>query len=469
MPPKATYLFPSGFLWGTATAAHQVEGDNTNNNWYAWEQDPAHIFQGQRSGRACDWWGGRWKEDLDRAAETGQNAHRLSIEWSRVQPAPDRWDEDALDHYRQIVRGLVERGMTPMVTLHHFTEPLWLSEISADILPSADGGLSGNTAGLGGNTAGYSGWETDAVAPLFGTFARRVTEALKDYVSLWVTINEPNTFVWGGYLGGGFPPGKNDLKLAFQVMENMVRGHVAAYRAIHTVQPTARVGIGTYYRSFKPARSWLPLDKLAIRLIARIFNDQFPQALTDGTFNTLLGRKRIPEAAHTMDFLGVQYYTRDMVAFTPLAPKMLFSRRYYRKDAELSDTGFLANEPEGMFEALRWGKRYGVPMMVTENGIENAADTLRPRYIVQHIHQIWRAVNFSWPVKGYFHWTLVDNFEWERGWSQRFGLWELDPETQARKKRRSADLFGEICRTNGISSDTVQKYTPELFEKLFPG
>jgi beta-glucosidase len=264
------------------------------------------------------------------------------------------------------------------------------------------------------------------------------------------------------------------------VMENFVRGHVAAYRAIHTVQPTARVGIGTYYRSFKPAHSWPPrigkirgiddpLDKLAIRLIARIFNDQFPQALTDGVFHTLLGTKRIPEAAHTLDFLGVQYYTRDVVAFNLLNSGQLFSRRYFRKDAELSDTGFMANEPEGMFEALRWGKRYGVPMMVTENGIENAADTLRPRYIVQHIHQIWRAVNFSWPVKGYFHWTLVDNFEWERGWSQRFGLWELDPETQARRKRRSADLFGEICRTNGISSETVQKFTPELFATLFPG
>ena len=125
---QATFHFPRGFLWGTATAAHQVEGNNTNNNWWAWEQQAGHILQGHKSGLACDWWGGRWREDLDRAAEGGQNAHRLSIEWSRVQPAPNRWDEDALDRYRQMLRGLRESGHDAMVTLHHFTDPLWLEE-----------------------------------------------------------------------------------------------------------------------------------------------------------------------------------------------------------------------------------------------------------------------------------------------------------------------------------------------------
>ncbi|RMF45510.1 MAG: glycoside hydrolase family 1 protein, partial [Anaerolineae bacterium] len=123
--PQATFHFPRGFLWGTATAAHQVEGNNTNNNWYAWEQAGRTVHP---SGLACDWWGGRWREDLDRAAEGGQNAHRFSVEWSRIQPEPDRWDEEALDHYRQMLQGMYERGITPLVTLHHFTDPLWLSE-----------------------------------------------------------------------------------------------------------------------------------------------------------------------------------------------------------------------------------------------------------------------------------------------------------------------------------------------------
>jgi len=125
---QAILNFPREFIWGTASASHQVEGNNFNNNWYAWEKS-GHIIHRQSSGLACDWWGGRWREDFDRASEMGQNAFRISIEWSRVQPDPNRWDEDVLDYYRQILRGLLERGMTPMVTLHHFSEPLWISEL----------------------------------------------------------------------------------------------------------------------------------------------------------------------------------------------------------------------------------------------------------------------------------------------------------------------------------------------------
>ena len=126
--PTGTFHFPKGFLWGTATSSHQVEGGNINNNWYKWEQEghTAHA-----SGLACDWWGGRWKEDLDRAAEAGQNAHRLSVEWSRIQPTPGNWDDEALDKYREMLRYMCERGITPMVTLHHFTDPLWLGELEA--------------------------------------------------------------------------------------------------------------------------------------------------------------------------------------------------------------------------------------------------------------------------------------------------------------------------------------------------
>ncbi len=126
--PKAIFQFPRGFLWGSATASHQVEGGNTNNNWAQWEETPGKIVDGQRSGLACDSWGGRWREDLERAQATGQNAHRLSLEWSRIQPEPDRWDDEALSKYVEIVRWMTHNNMTPMVTLHHFSEPLWLVE-----------------------------------------------------------------------------------------------------------------------------------------------------------------------------------------------------------------------------------------------------------------------------------------------------------------------------------------------------
>lgn len=207
--PQATFHFPVGFLWGTATSSHQVEGNNRNNDWWAWEEQPGRILNGHRSGLACDWWGGRWREDLDRARETGQNAHRLSIEWSRVQPSADRWDEDALDHYRTILRGMHERGLMPIVNFFHFSLPLWLSE--------------------------QGGWENDDTPALFARYVRKSVEALREYTSTWMTINEPNVYAYEGYLVGLFPPGKQDLQATMKVLYNLLRGMLWP-----TVKSTAR-------------------------------------------------------------------------------------------------------------------------------------------------------------------------------------------------------------------------------------
>ena len=439
---QATFQFPRGFLWGTATSSHQVEGNNLNNNWWAWEAEPGRIVRGDRSGLACDWWGGRWKEDFDRAAEGGQNAHRLSIEWSRVQPEPDRWDEAALDHYRDMLRGLKERNITPLVTLHHFSDPLWLAELG--------------------------GWENDAVVGHFEAYTRRIVTALQDYASLWVTINEPNVMAYFGFLEGIWPPGKKDFGAFTRVVTNQVRAHAAAYRAIHDLQPKAGVGMSLNIRPLIPARSWNPLDRLVCRIQSRLFNELYPQAISTGKLRFLGPSRRIREAMNTQDFLGINYYTRDHVAFNLLRTGEFYSRHFFPDGADLSETGMLANDPQGMFAAIKWGMKFKLPIYITENGVDDAGDKLRPRYLIQHLHQIWRAVNFNNPVKGYFHWSLVDNFEWERGWSQRFGLWELDLETQSRRKRPSASLYAEICRQNSLSSEMVARYAPEIFAEMFP-
>jgi len=438
--PSASIHFPRGFLWGTATAAHQVEGSNTNNNWWKWEQE-GHTHD--PSNLACDWWGGRWREDFDRAADMGQNAHRLSVEWSRIQPTPDRWDEEALERYRSMLRGLRERGMTAMVTLHHFTDPLWLAEVG--------------------------GWETEQVVPLFEKYVRKTVEALKEYTSLWCTINEPNIYALEGYAEGIFPPGKSDLKLALRVEANLVRGHAAAYRAIHSIQTEARVGYAAHYRPMVPRFAWFPLDVLERYLHSTTINLAFPSAIGGGVMRTPLGNTKIPEAKGTQDYLGLNYYSQDTVAFDLRKPQELFGHRYYPPGSDLAESGMNVNVPEGFYRALQWANQFKVPILVTENGIEDAKDTIRPRYLAGHIHQMWHAVNFNWPVKGYFFWTLVDNFEWERGWTQRFGLWELDVESQARRKRPSADLYAAICRETGLTSDMVQKYCPEIYSKLYPG
>ncbi len=437
---KAAYHFPKGFLWGTATSSHQVEGNNNNNNWSAWEKIPGKIVEDQKAGLACDWWGGRWKEDFDRAVETGQNAHRLSIEWSRIQPAADRWDEDALDYYRQMIRGLVDRNMTPFVTLHHFTNPIWIEE---------DGG-----------------WLNPQTVVHFEKYVRKVVEALKEYVNLWVTINEPNVYTYFAYLYGDFPPGKSSIPDAWKVAVNIMEGHAAAYHAIHEIQKEARVGMAINYRQFIPAHSWNPLDRLMTSIQHNGFNNCFAVGAQTGDLRMLTYHKKISMAKNTQDYIGINYYCRDYVAFA-MDPSRTFSRNFFSPQDELSGTGFIANTPEGLYEGLKWSLQFKVPIIVSENGVEDAADKMRPRYTIQHIHQVWRAVNFNWPVKGYFHWSLVDNFEWERGWTQRFGLWGLDVKTQRRIRNKSVDVYEGICKENGITSELVEKYTPEIFEKIF--
>jgi beta-glucosidase len=439
--PQATYHFPRGFLWGTATAAHQVEGNNTNNQWWKWEQEGHTVGT---SGLAADWWGGRWREDFDRAAETGQNAHRFSVEWSRIQPTPDSWDEEALEKYRAMLRGLHDRNMTALVTLHHFSDPIWIAE--------------------------KNGWENPEVIALFERFVRKTVDALKEYVTLWCTINEPNVYALSGYANGTFPPGVTDLKRAVQVSANMLRAHSVAYRAIHQIQPEARVGYALHFRPMVAKTGWSPLDRLMRNLRYEGVNMAFPSGISTGVMKSPVGNVSIPEARGTQDYLGVNYYSVDTISFHLGRPKELFTYSGYPADSDFSSTKFIANIPEGLYDSLKWAVRSypDLPIIVTENGVEDPDDHMRPRYIAQHIHQLWRSVNFNWPIKGYFHWSLVDNFEWERGWTQRFGLWGLDPETQKRIRRPSVDLYAEICKENGLSSEMVQKYCPEVFEKIFP-
>ncbi|MEI7987458.1 MAG: family 1 glycosylhydrolase [Chloroflexota bacterium] len=437
---QSSFQVPSGFYWGTATSSQQVEGNNTNNNWWQWENEPGRIKQGHKAGLACDWWGGRWREDFDRAADSYQNAHRLSIEWSRVQPKPDIWDEQAFDHYRQMLSGLRQRGITPFVTLHHFSDPLWFMEMG--------------------------GWENTDAPQIFAKYVTKTIESLKEYTSLWCTINEPNVYTSFAYVVGAFPPGKHDINAAFRVMTNMIRAHALAYHIIHNLQPESRVGIAIHHIDFHPLRSWFPLDTLVTNIYAGAINNAFTNTLVDGTLRFVVMRASIPEARGTQDYLGLNYYTREYVRFNPAKAGELFGERTFARNADLSDGGFTANEPDGFYNAIHWATRYGLPIIIAENGIECADDHIRPRYIIQHIHQMMRSMQEGIPIQGYFHWSLVDNFEWERGWTQRFGLWELDNITQERRKRKSADLFTAICKNGTLTHEMVSQFAPEVFNLL---
>ncbi|MDH7485542.1 MAG: glycoside hydrolase family 1 protein [Anaerolineae bacterium] len=436
--------FPAGFLWGTATSSHQVEGDNRNNQWWAWEQQPGRIWHGDTSGLACDWW--RHAEaDFDRAAALGQNSHRLSLEWSRIEPQEGVFDEAALARYRQMLQALHERGLEPMVTLHHFTNPLWLVELGE--------------------------WENPQVVRYFERYTARVVEALGDLVTLWCTINEPAIYALLSYLWGRFPPGKTDWSIAFGVLANLLRGHAAAYHTIHRLRSEARVGLVKAVRGFEPANPVSPLDRLVTRLQDYFFNDVTLLAAKDGWLRFPLAwlPRRHGPLADSFDFVGVNYYTRGLVAFDIRRRREVFGRQGYRPGAALSDSGqfgpYSEIYPEGLYHVLRKVAMLGKPIIVTENGLPDADDDQRPRFLLTHLAQVHRALREGLPIEGYYHWSLVDNFEWAEGWGLRFGLIELDPQTQERRIRPSGHLYAEICRANGITREMARRYGVE--EELF--
>ena len=449
---KATMYFPPDFKWGCATAAHQVEGNNTNNDWWAWEHVDGHIRGNQKSGLACNWWGDGFERDMEYAVHMHNNAHRLSIEWSRIEPKEGQWDSAAIDRYRAMLTLMREHGIEPMVTLHHFSNPLWASE--------------------------RGGWESPDIVPLFERYATKAVEALKDLCDLWVTINEPNGYAVGGYLRdvdptsvaiaqNAMPPGKDGLGLALNVVDHLMLGHAAAYHAIHRAQENARVGVAHHMRLFEPYRSNSLLDRWVAGNRDRLFNQLILDAMLRGRLRFV---KRVRSLRNTADFIGLNYYTREFTKFDRHSLlEAALGHGVIRPGTEMSDGNYGELYAQGLFRLLKRLAQTGKPIYITENGLPDADDDQRPRFLITHLRAMWRAINENVPVMGYYHWTLTDNFEWAEGWNLRFGLIELNPQTQERQLRRSGELYGEICQRNLIDDSLVYKYTPELVDTLFPG
>lgn len=440
--PNATYYFPPDFRWGVATASHQVEGNNTQNQWWVWEHEQNRIKGGGKSGLANDWWRNA-ERDFDYAAQMGLNALRLSIEWSRVEVAPGRIDTVALDRYREMLTALRERNIEPMVTLHHFSDPLWITDIG--------------------------GWENPEVVAYFTRYVEQVVPALSDQVTLWCTINEPNVYTFKGFIDGEFPPGKQDSRAGFSALRNMLKAHAAAYKAIHRVQENAQVGLAHNLRFFDPANSRNPLDRLVAWIQDLGFNNVTLKAVWDGRWVPPVGLGPAFGLRHTLDWIGVNYYTRDLVAFDATAATTFYGRASHAPDAELLDGNYGELYPQGMFRAIKRLSTMGIPIYITENGIPDADDDQRPRALLLHLHRMWKAIQYNFPVQGYYHWTLTDNFEWAEGWELPFGLIALDPATQTRTPRRSADLYTAIAKGNAITPEIVDAYAPELHDTLMPG
>ena len=239
-------------------------------------------------------------------------------------------------------------------------------------------------------------------------------------------------------------------------------------KAIHELQPGAQVGLAINRSLLVAGRRWNLADRWLTHMANWISGDAFMRPFQTGVFKLFGRKRRIPGLRGSLDYFGLNYYYRQVMEVAPFEKNGLYSRISYEEEGEPSPSGKFGNTPRGMYAALTWAKRFGLPILITENGIEDREDSLRRRYLVQNLHQVWRAVNMNFPVRGYYHWSLVDNFEWTDGWQNRFGLWELDPATQQRTPRRSAELYAKICLENGLTTEMVEEYCPEVLEKVFP-
>lgn len=438
-------LSPSPFLWGAATSSHQIEGGNVHNDWWRWEE-LGNVEGGVRSGRAADSWN-RWKEDIALLKELGCNSYRFSIEWSRLEPEEGKWDLSALDVYEAMVAECERHGIVPMVTLHHFTVPQWLA---------AHGGFL---------------WEQSP--DRFGSYVRKVADRLAPRVPLWCTLNEPNVLVVGQYLGGFMPPARYEPLSIGLASRNLLRAHLKAYEILHA-HKAPRVGPYKDWRrmvgpvlnliDFKPYRKAHPIETFLVRRFRRFYNNAWIDAVTGREqhfgFPFLIPyAKPVWEARRhpSADFIGVNYYTKVYVCFGPQKAQAAFVRSRYmpfgvlfrRGEEPVNDLGW-AIHPDGLRRILRFVSSYRLPIFVTENGIADAKDDRRGEFLTRHLETLELARRRGADVRGYFHWSLLDNFEWSQGFWPRFGLYDVNYDTCDRTPRPSAAIYRDWIARAGL-------------------
>ncbi len=389
-----TRAFPEGFTWGTATAAHQIEGGNVNNDWWAFEHAADSVCT-EPSGDACDSWE-RWEEDADLVAGLGLDNYRFSVEWSRIEPAEGEFSHAALAHYRRLCEGLRARGIDPIVTFHHFTTPRWLTD--------------------------QGGWENGVAVERFARFCTVAATAFGDLMSRACTINEPNIVATMGWHAGMFPPGKNDVGLARRVAGHFVDAHRAAVEAVRCAVPGTPVGLTLSMTDYQLA----PGGEAKLESIRHHAEDVFLDA-TKGD-----------------DFLGVQTYTRQLVGPEGWAG--------YEEGVPVLDMGY-EFYPAALGNCLRraWDYTDGaVPLLVTENGIGTTDDNQRIDYVRQALSGVLDAIGEGIDVRGYTYWSLLDNFEWALGYRPRFGIVSVDRTTFERAAKPSADWLAGVAAANAL-------------------
>jgi len=402
--------FPRNFLWGAATSAYQVEGGNTNSDWWAWEKDKGLP----QSGEACRHYE-LFREDFDLVKTLNHNCHRLSIEWSRIEPVEGKFSAVEIKHYQDVIVGLRERGIEPLVTLHHFTNPAWFAKLGD--------------------------WQHKDASIYFLRYVDKIVNALAKDVRYWVTINEPTVHVYYSYIFGTWPPGVKSPFKAWWALKNLLSAHVKAYRLIHKVYKSQglkrpMVGFAHNMQDYVPCKNNLK-NRLAVYIRNKLFNLDIIQSF--------LSKRAI-------DFIGVNYYSHSLVELKKWGFKNLILDCCEGGHSTLKKNSMGWDiYPQGLKHILLGLKAFKKPILILENGICTQDDDLRWAFIRDHLKYMHEAISLGANVIGYVHWSLMDNFEWDKGFVPRFGLIEVDYVNYQRKIKESAKKFAEVCLTNNLS------------------
>ena len=418
--------FPKNFMWGTATAAHQVEGNNTNNNWYAWEHQKdnngkSRIHNNDKSGMAANHWN-LYRDDIRLMKNLGVGYYRFSVEWSKIEPESGIINEEALEHYRDVCVALIDSGLTPVITLHHFSHPIWFEELGA--------------------------FEKEENIEHYVRFSELVFNKLSDIVPIWCTINEPAVYVTQGYFNGVFPPGKKDPLLAGYVMRNLLNAHVQVYQHLKTLPNGANVQIGLVKNitQLDPLRRWHILDWYFSRILNDVFTNSTLDLFTKGEFDFYLPAMADIsyinyDAINSLDFIGLNYYSRWHVkGQLNLAEPFTFELRPQDIQTDMP----YAIYPEGFYKAVKTIAKLNVPIIITENGIADDKDDRRSLFIKRYLYALFKTIEEGYDIQGYFYWSLMDNFEWAEGYMMKFGLYDVDFNTQKRTLRYGSQSFVDI-------------------------
>lgn len=501
-------LFPHGFLWGTAISGFQAEmgrgrNQDRRSDWWVWAHDRVNIAEHHVSGDKPELGPGDYalfRTDIALARDQlHNNAIRISIEWSRIFPrstasvtgpldlaAMKRLDkladQRAVRHYRDELTAIRRAGLTPFVTVSHFTLPLWID----DPIATRDA-----LARLGPNDPPPSGladagWLSAATIPEFAKYSAYLAWKYGKLVRFWTPINEPMVVAASGYvnipgvLADFFPPGALNYPAAIRSLVNMVRANAAAYDAIHKWDRPARVGLVQNMIAFTPAYPASAADVAATKHANYLFNSWFLNAAVRGDIDAngngvIDPGEQHPELARKADFIGVNYYYRGRVSalaapLTPTIPVLDFlpATNYRTRQnpsappcpTSCSDFG---NEiyPAGITQVLGIAGGYHLPVYVTENGIADARDRQRPSYTVKQLLVLLAAIRHHIAdVRGFFEWSLVDNFEWSAGYAEKFGLYSFDPRTLKRTPRPSARDYAQIAHQNGVPASLARRFGP---------